>query len=141
MIINTADSPATGHKFCGFYFKYPGEEGHLGLVSTISNETPMLNWMYVDRDTHAVRYGTRKETVGQIIGPWGFNDSETILTLDGSTGGFFAKRISFQGTESWVVYWDRDVESHNAQSSVSCLLRRRPLLGVESTYIKDQDKN
>lgn len=97
--------------------------------------------MYVDRDTHAVRYGTRKETVGQIIGPWGFNDSETILTLDGSTGGFFAKSISFQGTESWVVYWDRDVESHNAQNSVSCLLRRRPLLGVESTYIKDQDKN
>lgn len=139
--MSTDDIPATGHKFCGFYFKYPSEEGHLGLVSTVSSETPMLNWIYVDRDTHAVRYGTRKETVGHIIGPWGFNDNETLLTLDGSTGGFIAKREPFQGAEICVVYWDPDVESQPGEGTVQCMLRRRPLLGVESTYVKDQGKN
>ena len=40
------------HPFTGFYLAYPDDNRPYtrGLVSTISVDPPMLNWMYVDKD-------------------------------------------------------------------------------------------
>ena len=125
-----------GHKFCGFYFKYPGEEQHLGLVSSVQDDTPMLNWIFVDHDTHELKHGARKHTIGKTIGPWGWSDDEKLLTLD-STSNFAAKRETRDGVETWVVYWDENRRCDNAAGLVPCTLIRKPVLGVESTYVKD----
>ena len=79
-----------GHKFCGYYFTYPSEERHQGLVSTIADDPPMLNWIYVHAETNAVCYGARKDTIGHKIGPWSWNADERYLTLEGEEGGFVA---------------------------------------------------
>lgn len=142
LVASTPDAPVQGHKFCGFYFKYPSEEGYLGLVSTIADDTPMMNWIYVDRDTQELQYGPRKDTLGQNIGPWGFNNSETLLTLDEHTEGFIATREMSECVEHWVIRWDpnQTILAHaEANTCTPCLLRRRPLLGVESSYVRDEE--
>lgn len=90
MYIDHPDAPRPGHKFNGYYFKYPSEQGYQGLVSTIQDDPPMLNWMYVDKDTGAVRYGSRKDTVGHVIGPWAWSEDEQFLTMDGDDWRFIA---------------------------------------------------
>jgi hypothetical protein len=138
-----------GHKFCGFHFKYPGEEQHLGLVSSIQDEPPMLNWIYVNRDTRAVEYGARKDTIGHIIGPWGWSEDERFLTLDGSSGGFLARKQDVEGVERWVLLWDPDagegdddVDEDAMQQGCmgSIVLHRKPVSGVESSYVRDEEK-
>ncbi|KAM4055147.1 hypothetical protein HRG_005954 [Hirsutella rhossiliensis] len=146
---------AAGHRFCGYYFPYPGPEQHQGLVSTIADDPPMLNWIYVDGQTGAVRHGGRKDTIGHVIGPWGWSDDETWLTLEGGPGGFVARREPDEangGLPCWVVYWDPaagagnkddddddddgDGEGEAGRQRV-VWLRRKPLLGVESRYVRD----
>ncbi|KAG8417556.1 hypothetical protein J3458_005052 [Metarhizium acridum] len=128
-----------GHKFCGFHFKYPGEEQHLGLVSSIQDEPPMLNWIYVNRDTRALEYGARKDTVGHIVGPWGWSEDERFLTLDGTAGGFVARKQEHNGVERWILYWDPETDGGSEQQGPagSVMLHRKPVLGMESSYIRD----
>ena len=152
-------APAKGHRFCGFYFKYPGDEGHLGLVSTASDDTPMLNWIYVNAETGRLEHGSRKDTLGHVIGPWGWSEDEAFLTLRGRRGGFVARReesIDDDGgaegrgeEERWGVYWDPeqkllaaeedDEDEDGVETCQPMLLRRRPLLGMESKYVRDED--
>ncbi|EJT76067.1 hypothetical protein GGTG_05991 [Gaeumannomyces tritici R3-111a-1] len=89
--IDHQESPVEGHKFTGYYFTYPSEEQHKGIVSTISIDPPMLNWIYVDKDTATLRYGGRKDTLSHVIGPWWWSEDETYLTLRGSADGFVAE--------------------------------------------------
>lgn len=144
-----------GHRFCGYYFPYPGPDQHQGLVSTVADDPPMLNWIYVDGQTGAVRHGARKDTVGHVIGPWGWSDDEAWLTLEGGPGGFVARREADEGgCVCWVVYWDPaaggdddddddDDDDGDGDDDVDervVRLRRRPLLGVESRYVRDSAK-
>jgi hypothetical protein len=142
LIASMPSAPVQGHDFCGFYFKYPSEEGHLGLVSTIADDTPMLNWIYVNHDTQAMQYGPRRDTVSQNIGPWGFSDDETLLTLDENADGFIVRREIYEGLKRWVIHWDPEqciLAGAGTETCTPCSLRRRPLLGVESSYVKDDD--
>ncbi|KAL6886153.1 hypothetical protein HDV57DRAFT_515325 [Trichoderma longibrachiatum] len=140
------DTEFPGYAFCGYYFTYPSEEKHLGLVSTISDDPPMLNWIYVNKDTHAVEYGGRKDTLGHVIGPWGWSEDEKLLTLQGNGECFVAKleRGEEDGGSSskprWVVYWDPENEMLDALGADECKpvrLRRRMLLGMDSKYVRD----
>ncbi|KAJ6446049.1 Dolichyl-diphosphooligosaccharide--protein glycosyltransferase subunit 1 [Purpureocillium lavendulum] len=165
--LNLPEAPVKGHRFCGFHFKYPGEEGHLGLVSTASDDSPMLNWIYVDAETGRLRHGTRKDTLGHVIGPWGWTEDEAFLTLRGARGGFVARKESVddeddgaeggkQGEERWGVYWDPERKLLEAEGEreedeeddedeeervIPMLLRRRPLLGMASSYVRDEKKD
>lgn len=125
MYIDHPAAPRPGHKFNGYYFKYPSEQGYQGLVSTIQEDPPMLNWMYVDKDTGAVRYGSRKDTVGHVIGPWSWSEDEEFLTMDGDDWRFIAVEEDVPppptvdgdttttsdqetGQRCWAVYLSRD---------------------------------
>ncbi|TEA16119.1 hypothetical protein C8034_v001051 [Colletotrichum sidae] len=132
---NTA--PAPGHKFSGYYFNYPSEEQYRGLVSTISEDPPMLNWIYVDADTRAVKHGGRKDTVGHVIGPWGWTDDDKYLMLRGSGLGFVAV---LEDDGRWAVYWDPDGrlrQGYEPDECVEIALRRQMALGIESAYVRD----
>lgn len=60
------------------------------MVSTISDDPPMLNWIFVDKDSGAIRYGSRKDSEGHVIGPWGWTEDEQFLIIDGDDWRFMA---------------------------------------------------
>lgn len=138
LFLDIAEDPATGFTFNGWYFKYPSEEGHLGLVSMVSQDPPTLNWIYVNADTHAVEYGGRKDTLGHVIGPWGWTDDDEFLTLQGEHETFVAVRREEDG--KWTAYWDPDgriaKETTPPERCRPVRLRRKMQRGVESRYVR-----
>ncbi|RDA88199.1 hypothetical protein CP532_6786 [Ophiocordyceps camponoti-leonardi (nom. inval.)] len=155
------------HKFCGYYFTYPSEEQHRGLVSTIADDPPMLNWIYVNRETGAVEHGGRKQTLGHVIGPWGWSRDESFLTLDGVDEGFVVREEEEEEEEEepvegeggggaggtgggggWAIYREEPgrnrVESGDGDEGTMhrCIpvkLRRKPLLRVDSCYVRGHE--
>ncbi|KAL1836338.1 hypothetical protein VTJ49DRAFT_5293 [Mycothermus thermophilus] len=103
-----------GHKFTGYYFTYPSEAKPLGLVSTIADDPPMLNWIFVDEETGLVRHGSRQDTLKgrTIVGPWywseGGEDNEKWLTLEGDAASFVAVQVGDDDDRRWAVGWDKD---------------------------------
>ncbi|MCJ1308644.1 hypothetical protein MMC25_002297 [Agyrium rufum] len=96
-----------GHLFAGYFLPYPesdwGRKGE-GLVSTISDDPPQLNWIYVDKDTNEVKYGTRIESRGHLVGPWNCTKLEKRMTFDGWEG-FMAVQ---EKVGVWSLYFDVD---------------------------------
>jgi hypothetical protein len=103
LFLETGSFKGRYHRFCGYYFKYPDEREFEGLVSTISLDPPMLNWIFVDAETLQLRYGTRSDSVGHVVGPWGWNQDESLLELE-EFEGFVAVK---EDDGSWGVYFDR----------------------------------
>ena len=159
--IDHPDEPVPGHRFQGWYFAYPSEAGHLGMVSFISDDPPALNWIFVDKDTGMVRHGSRAETLGHVIGPWGWSSDEQWLTLEGDDDKFVAVE---QENRKWCIFYDRDGRIQSGDDSedeededdqdgdeerkskrrekkpnvewLPVKLRRRMMLGMESKYVK-----
>ncbi|KAJ5721666.1 uncharacterized protein N7483_009600 [Penicillium malachiteum] len=53
-----------------------------GLV-TISGETPpTLRWVFLDAETHEMRWGGKQESEGQICGPFDWTKDEACITLE-----------------------------------------------------------
>ncbi|KAF4981366.1 hypothetical protein FZEAL_2796 [Fusarium zealandicum] len=120
LYLNLPENPVQGHKFLGWYFKYPGEEGHLGLVSMVSVDPPTLNWIYVDKDTHSLTYGARKDTIGHVIGPWGWSEDDRFLTLEEDYDSFVAVREQGPQGPRWAVYWDPEGDIEDAADQDTC---------------------
>ena len=74
-----------------------------GLVSTISHEPPILNWVYVDSKTHEVKYGTRAEVeeAEGLPGPWDVTAGIGTDRGTGLLGG--GRRVTFEGWEGFVA--------------------------------------
>jgi hypothetical protein len=89
-------SKPAGHPFAGYFFPYPdkdwGRQGE-GLVSTISDKPPQLNWIYVDEKTGELKYGLRAEAEDHLVGPWDCTridkraDFKRLGRLHGRSGG------------------------------------------------------
>ena len=130
-------SPA--HQFTGFYLDFetkPQVSNSMferlnkppairGLVSTISDTPPTLNWIYVDRRTYELRYGSRVVAEGHVLGPWYWTDDEEGLMLEGWEG-FVAVE---ERRDVWAVYYDRDDDKLKDKVSgkrvLSCSLERK----------------
>jgi hypothetical protein len=96
-----------GHLFAGYFFPYPDKNwGHKGdgYVSTISDEPPQLNWVYVDEDTYEVKYGLRVEAEPHLVGPWNCTPIDKRLTFDGWEG-FTVVEVE---ENVWQLYYDVD---------------------------------
>jgi len=96
-----------GHLFAGYFFSYPdknwGRKGE-GFVSTIADDPPQLNWVYVDKDTYEVKYGLRKDAEPHIVGPWNCTPIDRRLSLDGWEGFTVVE----ESENSWALYFDVD---------------------------------
>ncbi|KAI1099986.1 hypothetical protein F4804DRAFT_336710 [Jackrogersella minutella] len=92
-----------GHPFAGYYLPYP-EKPYEGLVSTISDDPPMLNWIYVDKDTYEVKYGVRAAAQPHITGPFDCTRQDRRMTLENWEG--FVAVEEFPGI--WALYFDHD---------------------------------
>lgn len=103
------------HPFTGYYLPYPGKENEWklsgfrrgeGMVTTISDDPPFLNWVYVDQETHEVKYGVRADAQPHIVGPWDCTQVDRRLTFE-NWEGFIAVEEE-DGSDFWALYFDRD---------------------------------
>ena len=128
-----------GFRFNGYYFGYPCPEGHQGLVAPMAGDTPMLKWIYADKETGLLRHGSRSETMGHVIGPWSWTEDEEYLTLEGERGRFVAVE---NPDGAWTVHYDRagagELEDAlpDALQIVDIELHRELQLGVSSRYTR-----
>jgi hypothetical protein len=111
----TGEDPETerpnekGHLFAGYFFPYPdkkwGARGD-GYVTTIADDPPQLNWVYVDKDTYEVKYGLRADSEGHLVGPWNCSPVDKRLTFDGWEG--FTVVETEKDSDCWQLYFDVD---------------------------------
>ena len=96
-----------GHLFAGYFFPYPesnwGRRGD-GYVSTVSDEPPQLNWVYVDANTYEVKYGLRVEAEGNLVGPWNCTPIDKRLMFEGWEGFTVVEEV--RGSNCWALYFD-----------------------------------
>ncbi|CAM1503159.1 Fc.00g079350.m01.CDS01 [Cosmosporella sp. VM-42] len=100
-----SDSVRNGYPFSGYFLPFP-DKAYEGLVSTISDDPPMLNWIYVDKDTYEVKYGVRAEAEAKenFTGPFDCTKQDRRMTLEGWEG--FAAVEELPGV--WALYYDRE---------------------------------
>ena len=131
-IVPRESTTDTGHPFEGFYIEYPDPERPrplpLGLVSTISKDPPMLNWIYIDKNTREVKYGNRTQSRTHIVGSWGWDAGEEGgaggLTLEGEEGA-----VAVEGDNGWEIRWedeDRNIAVRGS-SKLTVSLERKML--------------
>ena len=107
--IEPRSSATNAHLLEGFYISYPDPDRPkpppLGMVSTISNDPPMLNWIYVDKETREVKYGNRTRSKAHIVGSWGWEAGEEGgaggVTLEGGEGA-----VAIETDKGWEVRWE-----------------------------------
>lgn len=92
-----------GYPFSGYFLPYPDSE-YEGLVSTISDDPPQLNWIYIDKKTYEVKYGLRTEAQENITGPFDCTKQDRRMTLEGWEG--FCAVEELPGI--WALFYDRD---------------------------------
>ena len=105
----------------------------------MAGDTPMLKWIYADKETGLLRHGSRSETMGHVIGPWSWTEDEEYLTLEGERGRFVAVE---NPDGAWTVHYDRagagELEDAlpDALQIVDIELHRELQLGVSSSYTR-----
>ncbi|OBU00950.1 hypothetical protein VE01_00777 [Pseudogymnoascus verrucosus] len=134
-----------GHLFAGYFFGYPdtkwGRRGD-GLVSTISDDPPQLNWIYVDKDTYEVKYGLRVQAEGNLVGPWNCTPIDKRLTLEGWEGFTVVE----EEEDVWALYFDKDddgleekVEPNRRIMEIE-LIRKEMRIGKEEVDMAEQEE-
>ncbi|KIW90045.1 uncharacterized protein Z519_09476 [Cladophialophora bantiana CBS 173.52] len=91
-----------------FYIEYPDNERvpvPIGLVSQVRDDPPLLNWIYVDKDTMELKYGNKSASIEHHVGPWDWTEDEEGITFDDSEA-FTA--VEDPSTRQWQIYYDMD---------------------------------
>jgi hypothetical protein len=101
--IGTEDGAPFGHPYAGYYLPYP-DSTHEGLVTTITDIAPIMNWVYVDKETHEVKYGVRVDAQPNLTGPFDCTRQDRRMTFDGWEG--FCAVEELPGL--WALYFDVD---------------------------------
>lgn len=123
------------HPFTGFYLAYPDDNRSYtrGLVSTISVDPPMLNWIYVDKDTYECKFAARSGSIAHHVGSfdWTSEDNDSCVTLD-EFEGFVAVE---EKPGEWALYFDKDDDGlkgkRKGRRVVEIHLQRRVITGQE----------
>lgn len=108
------DSPQEYWPATANYLAYPGRKelwrklGYAkgeGFTTTI-NAHRFVNWVYVDKDTHEVKYGVRAQSEPNLVGPWDCTKADRRLTFQ-DWEGFIAVQEE-DGDDLWALYFDVD---------------------------------
>ncbi|CAO2650170.1 Nn.00g014620.m01.CDS01 [Neocucurbitaria sp. VM-36] len=97
------------HPFSGYYLPYPNSNFE-GLVSTISENPPQLNWVYLDTgsDILQISHGLRAEAERGLTGPWGArvcSNGEIRFLMENWEGFVAVENDDEQGL--WSLCFDR----------------------------------
>ena len=99
----TSDGGAFGHPYAGYYLPYPDSK-YEGLVTTITDVAPIMNWVYVDKETYEVKYGVRLDAQPNLTGPFDCTRQDRRLTFDGWEGWCAVEETA----GLWALYFDKD---------------------------------
>ncbi|CAI6316852.1 unnamed protein product [Periconia digitata] len=99
----TEDGVPFGHTYAGYYLPYPDSD-YEGLVTTITDVAPMLNWVYIDKDTHEAKYGVRVDAQPNLTGPFDCSRQDRRLTFEGWEGWCVVE----EAPSLWALYFDKD---------------------------------
>ncbi|KAF1952499.1 hypothetical protein CC80DRAFT_372323, partial [Byssothecium circinans] len=99
----TSDGEPLGHPYAGYYLPYP-DSNHEGLVSTITDIAPIMNWIYIDKETYEARYGVRLDAQPNLTGPFNCTRQDRRLTFDGWEGWCAVE----EAPGLWGLYFDMD---------------------------------
>jgi len=107
LYIKTDKSDDSPHPFAGYFLPYP-DTTYEGLVFTITDEAPIMNWIYIDQNTYEMKYGVRVDAQPNLTGPFDCTRQDRRLTFD-KWEGFVAVKVE-EGEEAgmWRVYFDVD---------------------------------
>ena len=111
----------------------------LGLVSQVADDPPLLNWIYVHKDTMEVRYGNRSDSREHLVGPWDW-------TEDDDENGEWNKGVMFDGWEGftaveddageWQVYYDKNDDGLKGFVAAE---RKKLQISLERTMVDPKD--
>lgn len=126
------------HPFTGFYLAYPDDNRSYtrGLVSTVSVDPPMLNWIYIDKDTLEVKHANRSGSIEHHVGDydWTSEDSDdSCITFD-DWEGFLAVE---EEPGQWALYFDLNDDGLKGYKKG----RRTVEISLVRRVISDQDTN
>ncbi|KAI4731850.1 hypothetical protein E4T49_00319 [Aureobasidium sp. EXF-10728] len=125
------------HPFSGYYLPIPwigdkwkkaGFRNGEGMVTTISDDPPFLNWVYLDRNTHEVKYGIRVEAEPHHVGPWDCTPIDRRLTFEGWEGFVIVQED--EESDLWALYFDRDDDGLRGEGKVGTQGKRMLLAEV-----------
>ncbi|OTA98512.1 hypothetical protein M426DRAFT_76942 [Hypoxylon sp. CI-4A] len=114
-----------GHPFAGYFLPYPDTK-YSGLVSTICDEPPIMNWIYVDRDSYELKFGTRPWAQPNWPGPFDCSRQDRRLTFGGWEGFYAVKEGDF-----WGLYFDVDQDGLKSKVKEDTPVLEIELLRVE----------
>ncbi|KAH6689885.1 hypothetical protein F5X68DRAFT_189601 [Plectosphaerella plurivora] len=114
-----------GHPFAGYYLPYPDAE-HSGLVSTICDEPPIMNWIYVDHETYEVKFGVRTNAQPNLTGPFDCTRQDRRLIFGGWEGFCVVQEGHF-----WALYFDVDRDRLKAKLGAEKVVLEVELRRVE----------
>ncbi|KAI1822026.1 hypothetical protein F4861DRAFT_422033 [Xylaria intraflava] len=121
-----------GHPFAGYYLPYP-ESNASGLVSTICDEPPVMNWIYVDRWSYELKFGNRAWADDNWAIPWDCTRQDRRLTFGGWEGFLAVKEGDF-----WALYFDIDDDHLKSKVAEDTPVLEIELLRVEMRVPKPQ---
>lgn len=107
LYVKTDPTDRSLHPFTGYYLPYP-DSTYEGLVSTITDVAPVMNWIYVDRETYKVKYGVRVDAQPNITGPFDCTRQDRRLTLEQFEGFVAVREEEGEMKGMWALYFDFD---------------------------------
>jgi hypothetical protein len=121
-----------GHPFAGYYLPYP-DSNSSGLVSTICDKPPVMNWIYVDRWSYELKFGNRAWADDNWPIPWDCTRQDRRLTFGGWEGFLAVKEGNF-----WALYFDIDEDHLKTKVPEGTPVLEVELLRVEMRTPKPQ---
>lgn len=133
------------HPFTGFFLTYPDEARVptvRGLVSTVSLNPPLLNWIYVDKETYELKYSNRSGSIEHIVGEWDWTDEfeDSCLSFDGWEPFIAVEEkgiVDEEGRPRYALYVDVDDDGLKAKKKG----RKTLEVSLERKVVTDQEFN
>ncbi|KAJ5584282.1 uncharacterized protein N7459_004082 [Penicillium hispanicum] len=74
--------------FNGGFYTHPdfAPNNTAGMVTVSGEGTPTLRWVFLDANTHEMRWGGRPDSEGHVCGPFDWSKDEQYVTLEGWEG-------------------------------------------------------
>jgi hypothetical protein len=131
----TEDGNPLGHPYAGYYLPYPDTK-YEGLVTTITDVAPIMNWVYIDKETHEVKYGVRADAQSNLTGPFDCTRQDRRLTFDGWEG-FCAVE---QAPGLWGLYFDVDDDGLKGKIEPGTRILEIELSRKEKKFSKEKEE-
>ncbi|WVO17610.1 hypothetical protein L204_105307 [Cryptococcus depauperatus] len=110
--------------FSGYYLSVPeyqqawAQAGYRGdvFVTAVGDSANTIHWIYVDRNTHELKYGTKEEAKQHFPGPWDCTPIENRVLFEGWEGFVVVQEDA--ELDLWALYFDKSDDGLTGQGMV-----------------------